>query len=306
MRELGKILREAREKQGLDLDKVHRATKIQEKYLSAIEGGDDTVFLAEIYYKSFVKSYAKFLGLNGEDMISQYEKRKGNTTSTEREEKREAGNHVFSKEKSLDIKKLFLTLLIAGCLCGIFVYLNKNISVLTEDNKDQNAAAIEQQKEFMKMQQIQKERQQLAKQQELPQEEKTEESKPLKPFPQKPAAITSALTPVSASVPSVERAPSASAVNSSSMPAVSQQQKPARQELSIEAVENVWIMVEIDGREQFQGTITKGTKKAWNADDGFVVKIGYTPGVKVFFNGLEVDVIKGSVQDVNTVTLKRQ
>ncbi|MCL2799879.1 MAG: DUF4115 domain-containing protein [Endomicrobia bacterium] len=68
----------------------------------------------------------------------------------------------------------------------------------------------------------------------------------------------------------------------------------------------MWIKVDGDNKGLYEGTLLKGEEKTWKADNLFNLKIGYTPGVKVFFNDEEVDVISGSVQDVNTITLKRQ
>jgi hypothetical protein len=79
-----------------------------------------------------------------------------------------------------------------------------------------------------------------------------------------------------------------------------------KQNLEIEAKETVWVMVDIDGRTAYEGTLSKGSKKIWEADKSFTLKLGYVPGVKVFFNGEPVDVISGAVQDVNTVVLKKK
>lgn len=317
MKEMGKILKEKRENLGLDLSKVHRATKIQEKYISAIEEGDNTVFLAEIYYKSFVKSYSKFLGLNGEDLLLQYEKRKCsssendassvNTAGTDKNKcKQSAEKHKSGKES--DLKKLFITVLIAVILCAAFLYLNKNISIFIDESSDK-ISAIEQKKiRLQQLQELQEQKDRELKERQLrevsveSQEKIVEEnkSKMLTPFPQKQES--KAHQPEKTVTASA--ASSAASEHSSAASSVATQNE--KQDLEIVAVENVWIKVEGDGRELFQGTIVKGTKKTWKANDDFVVKIGYTPGVDVFFNGTEVDIDKGAVQDVNTLVLKRQ
>jgi hypothetical protein len=58
-----------------------------------------------------------------------------------------------------------------------------------------------------------------------------------------------------------------------------------RQNLEIEAKETVWIKVDIDGKTVYEGTVLKVGKKMWEADNSFTLKVGYAPGVKVFFNG---------------------
>lgn len=301
MNELGKILKEKRETLGLDLDKVHRATKIQEKYLLAIEEGEGDVFSAEIYYKSFVKSYAKFLGFNGEDLLAQYEKRKRDKEAESEDESdnkssKKAGKNYqkSSKDKSNDLKKLFVTVLIAGVLCAAFVYLNKNISVFTGENPDKVSAIEQKRIQLQKIQeQEQREREERAAHlKEIAENEQKikeeEENKTLKPFPQKSAGSSNI------------------AVKEESPNVTSSVRKTEKQELAIGAIENVWIKVESDGKEVFQGTMVKGTKKSWISNNEFIVKVGYTPGVEVYFNGAKVDVNAGAVQDVNTLVLKRQ
>lgn len=316
MKELGKILREKRESLGLDLDKVHRATKIQEKYILAIEDGDESVFSAEIYYKSFVKSYAKFLALSGEELLSMYEKRKSEKDeAAENEQTENVGKKQQHKTKSSsggnnDLKKLFVTVLIAGVLCAAFLYMNKHIPIL--DSGSDRMTALEQKKaRLQQLQELQEQREIEAAERRMQEaaaaEEKSKIDEPgnkiLKPFPQKSntpapaAAVTEANQQTAASGGN-----SASSENSSA----ALKSQPEKQELVIDAVENVWIMVEGDGKEVFQGTMIKGTKKSWKANDEFVVKIGYTPGVAVFFNGAAIDVDKDAVQDVNTLVLKRQ
>jgi cytoskeletal protein RodZ len=79
-----------------------------------------------------------------------------------------------------------------------------------------------------------------------------------------------------------------------------------KQNLEIEAKETVWIKVDIDGKTVYEGTLLKGGKKMWEADNSFTLKVGYAPGVKVFFNGESIDVVSGAAQDVNTIVLKKK
>jgi cytoskeletal protein RodZ len=312
MKEIGKILREKRKELGLDLEKAHRATKIQEKYILAIEDGDESAFAAEIYYKSFVKSYSKFLGLNGGDLLSRYEKRKSERSEGENDEN--AANSGKNKNRSLkqksskegggDLKKLFITVFIALFLCAAFLYLNKNISLFTDENPDRISVSEQKKIQLQKIQELQQQREREMRERQLgevsveDQKKTVEESnKALKPFPQRreSAAVRTAVQS-SSGLNSVQKTNTAAFVK----------QQNDKQELEIVAVENVWIRVEGDGREIFQGTVVKGTKKNWKASEEFVVKIGYTPGVDVFFNGVEIEIDKGAVQDVNTLVLKRQ
>ena len=78
MFDIGSSLREARLRNGyLDLSEAEAATKIRTKYLQALEEERFEVLPAEMYVKGFLRSYAEFLGLDGELYVDEYNSRYG-------------------------------------------------------------------------------------------------------------------------------------------------------------------------------------------------------------------------------------
>ena len=69
---LGEVLRTAREAKGVDLPRVERDTKIRERYLSALEGGDYRELPGAVYTKGFLRNYGAYLGLDPEYLIDLY------------------------------------------------------------------------------------------------------------------------------------------------------------------------------------------------------------------------------------------
>ncbi len=65
-------LREQREKSGISLQQLATKTRIDLKFLEAIDQGN-FAFLPELYVKAFVKQYAKTIGLDENLMIKKYE-----------------------------------------------------------------------------------------------------------------------------------------------------------------------------------------------------------------------------------------
>ena len=63
---IGPALRSAREKRGLSLEEVEQATRIRPRYLEGLEREDYDMLPAQIYARGFLKTYANFLGLDGE------------------------------------------------------------------------------------------------------------------------------------------------------------------------------------------------------------------------------------------------
>lgn len=68
----GKVLKNIRELKGIKLEEISKKTKIGMAYLKAIEEDDYKAFPAEIFLKGFLKSYAKYLGLDPEEIARNY------------------------------------------------------------------------------------------------------------------------------------------------------------------------------------------------------------------------------------------
>ena len=75
MFEIGSSLRDARLRQGLDLADAERATKIRTRYLEALEDERFEILPAQTYVKGFLRSYAEFLGLDGQLYVDEYNSR---------------------------------------------------------------------------------------------------------------------------------------------------------------------------------------------------------------------------------------
>jgi cytoskeleton protein RodZ len=75
MFEIGSSLREARLRQGLDFPELEQATKIRGKYLRALEDEQFTLLPAETYVKGFLRSYAEYLGLDGQLYVDEFNSR---------------------------------------------------------------------------------------------------------------------------------------------------------------------------------------------------------------------------------------
>lgn len=71
--EIGKKLQAARQAKGYTLDDLQQITKIQKRYLIAIEDEKFDELPGDFYVRAFVKQYADTVGLNGEDLLKEYE-----------------------------------------------------------------------------------------------------------------------------------------------------------------------------------------------------------------------------------------
>jgi Helix-turn-helix domain/Domain of unknown function (DUF4115) len=92
MFEIGSSLREARERQGLELDDVVDATLIRARYLEALEQERFDLLPEGFYRRSFLRRYAQFLGLNGDIFVDEYDVR---YATSRPEPEREGGRARF-------------------------------------------------------------------------------------------------------------------------------------------------------------------------------------------------------------------
>ena len=72
MDELGQILRQARENKELSIEEVYEKTRINVRYLEALETGDYTALPSATHARGFLRNYARFLGLDPEPLLERY------------------------------------------------------------------------------------------------------------------------------------------------------------------------------------------------------------------------------------------
>ena len=70
---VGEYLREVRESRGLQLEEASRVTKIGKNYLAAIEEGQFEKLPNAAYIKGFLRLYAGYLSLSGDEVVHRYE-----------------------------------------------------------------------------------------------------------------------------------------------------------------------------------------------------------------------------------------
>jgi cytoskeleton protein RodZ len=72
MEQIGARLREARMRGKIDINQVESDTKIRAKYLRAMENEEWSLLPGEIYAKTFLRTYADYLGLDSREVLDDY------------------------------------------------------------------------------------------------------------------------------------------------------------------------------------------------------------------------------------------
>ena len=73
MQTIGEKIEETRKRKGISLSEAAEATKIRRDFLLNIESNEYDYDLPEIYKRGFIKNYAKYLKLNPEKLLNQYQ-----------------------------------------------------------------------------------------------------------------------------------------------------------------------------------------------------------------------------------------
>lgn len=72
MKEIGEKLKAARESIGVSIEEVAEDMKLRPSQIENIEAGNTDAFKDMFYLKYFIRDYAKYLGLNKEDLVDEF------------------------------------------------------------------------------------------------------------------------------------------------------------------------------------------------------------------------------------------
>ena len=137
--ELGKRLREAREEKKISLDELQAITKIQKRYLIAIEEGNYSIMPGSFYVRAFIKQYAEAVGLDPEALFEEY---KSDVPDSQHHELPEQLSRVKSRQQVTPefsrffdlLPKILGTLLIVGGLVAVWLFFQQGNENGTPDN----------------------------------------------------------------------------------------------------------------------------------------------------------------------------
>lgn len=75
MNELGQMLREARESQGISLAEAEAQTRIRQKFIAALEAEDWSLLPNEVTTRGFLRKYAGYLGVDEDAVLERFHAR---------------------------------------------------------------------------------------------------------------------------------------------------------------------------------------------------------------------------------------
>lgn len=260
------LLKEARRNKGVTLDEAYGATKIHPKILHALEEGT-TLQLSGVYVKSYIKIYAKYLGISQKELDRYF----GSASLKEKEEKKTGADILFKVNKNriqhllklspvlgpspvFKIKNLkniaiiFVFILLSLIFIRYVFRISKSDSVKSSKNTKAAAGTI---------------RDVLSKTKTI--EPKRKEAK-------------------KESIPNVEDSV----------------------KLTIFAEENTWMQVKKDGNVVFKGMLKKSNSETWQAKDKIELQVNNAGTVRLEFNNKILPRIGRKGQSLKSVLFTKE
>lgn len=76
--------------------------------------------------------------------------------------------------------------------------------------------------------------------------------------------------------------------------------------LNVKAVASVWMRIVTDQALSFEGFLSSGTERSWNAKKEILVRIGNVDHVQLFLNSRQIDSRAGAQKGINEIVLTHQ
>lgn len=137
---LGEKLRQAREERGISINEVAEQTRISPHYLDLIEQDDYRTLPGGIFNKGFIKSFAKYVGIDEGEALQDYARLLTAQTGEDSDEPKTYKPEVLTDDRSTSsmvptviFAVVILALMTAGIL-ALVNYIQSNPSVLTTAN----------------------------------------------------------------------------------------------------------------------------------------------------------------------------
>ncbi|AUI71600.1 helix-turn-helix domain-containing protein [Companilactobacillus alimentarius] len=140
MDEIGQKLRNARIKKGYTIDDLQQITKIQKRYLIAIEEGQFDHLPGDFYVRAFIKQYSDAVGISGDDVLEEYKADIPNSQPAQEEAPQENKTRSIKEESNSFFSSLGNY--IPQIVVGIVVIVIIAVIAFGMIHRSQNASSV--------------------------------------------------------------------------------------------------------------------------------------------------------------------
>lgn len=270
---LGDYLKQAREKKGVSFEQISSQTRIQEYHLQALESEDFAKLPAKVFAKGFVRSYAKALGLDEEEVLQRF--LQTSATFYDQQEPDAPEPHVQVTLEAPPRQgpnwSLVLGIIVIIAAIAIWFGLPKKQTSQIDPPDPETSSPIKPIEEPILP---------IADSQKSDEPIKSTDSAPTPPPPPAPKPVSTQPLPKPDVPTSAESTPPPSPT------------KPANHStaegshtLEIEATQLTWVVVKSDEQAPNEALLQPGQRITWKADTQFQVTLGNAAGVVIRLNG---------------------
>ena len=264
---LGPFLKQARETQGLTLEQVASVTRIQRKYLQALEEEQFSNLPEPVFTKGFVRTYARSLGIDERDALRRLSVA-SNAYWRRGQQEPEADQSRIEEEKPEKSNRKTIMVLIAVVVLGFGLFLISQQEPTPSSTPDLT--------------------EDLSVSAPSPNEEETE-TLSLPPLAEPTVGEKADIAPTTVS-PEPELPPV-------SLPKVVEKPKPVKPKkaaksvkagplvMELEATQLTWVVVKSDQNKPKEALLQPRQRTAWKAKNKFTLTLGNAGGVRVWLNG---------------------
>ena len=136
---LGEKLRQAREEKGIAISEVAEQTRISPLYIQSIENDDYRALPGGIFNRGFVKSFAKYVGVDEQEALLDYATLLTETEGSDVDEVKTYKPQVLTDDRSSMIPTLIVAAIILGLMTGGILFLVRYLRQPAESSAEHNA-----------------------------------------------------------------------------------------------------------------------------------------------------------------------
>lgn len=266
--QFGQYLKNTREQKHISIEQIHKETKIRKRYLTAMENGDFSIIPGgDVYVKGFLKNYSICVGIEPSSTIELYKKlrselkeEKSLTKSSNTDTTQlDVFSTKFSSYVKQNYKKIYAIILTASLVVVLIISIQAFIGkLIPEDEVPQTT--------------------QIPVTQAPPPEEIEEPANEVTPIVDDEDVMVEIVEDTSQNTIYV--------IDDEYI------------EVTMDNItDRCWIMVNKDGKRDFEGILNSGDSKTWEAKDSLNIRIGNPAVVKLVVNGSDLGRPKGGARD---------
>ena len=264
---LGPFLKHARETQGLTLEQVASVTRIQRKYLQALEEEQFSALPEPVFTKGFVRTYARSLGMDEHDALRRLSVASNAYWRRGQQEHEGVQPRIEEEKPEKSNRKTIMILMAVVVLCLGLFFISR---------QEPTPSSIPDVSESLSVPSP------------LPSEEESD-TRSLPPLAEPTVGEKAAIEPTTLS-PEPELPPVA-------LPKVADKPKPVKPKkaaksikggpllMELEATQLTWVVVKSDQNKPKEALLQPKQRTTWKAKNQFTLTLGNAGGVRVWLNG---------------------